>query len=968
MSIPTCSRLVGRHAHVARLRAHLGIDPSGPARHVLLGGDAGVGKTRLLTALREELTDRGWLVLAGHCLDFGDSALSYLPFTEVVGRAAVVAPDVVTNVAEVFPALHRLSPGRRLERTRHDLEPADLSLDRADLFVAVQEFVAALAARAPLLLVIEDAHWADQSTRDLLSFLLARENTGQAALVVTYRTDDLHRRHPLRPQLSQWARTPGVAREIVDPLGRQASRSVVRELAADLPAAAVERLVQRADGNPFFLEELAGAARSGPAALPDDLADVLLMRLDPLTEDARAVVRLASAAGRRVDHALLAATRPDRLEIGLREAVDANVLVPDHDGYRFRHALLGEAVYDDLLPGERVRLHAAYATVLQDRPQLGSAAELARHAAAAQDRRTALLAGIEAGHEAMTVGGPDEAAHHFQQAIMLLADSTLGEDLSVDVSRLAVAAAEALSASGHAPRAADLLTDQLARLPREAPPEWRSRMLATRAMALSASDSEEEIADITSEAVSLLPPGPSGLRAHVLASHARVLTQARRHDEARVVCEEALALAQTLDRPAIAVDVRITRTQITGAGTLDERRAELRQCLSQAQALGSVFHALRARFHLALTYEAEAEFDEAITLFSEGLALAERAGTPWAPYAMDCWMNLTRCRLATGDWDLALELASADVARPEIPEALATVLRAHVEVARGGEPDVSGTRPLWPQEGLLAIFSTPVAIEIAGRRGDADAVDAAYDDCVAVAGALWRPWFPAQVRLGAVGVRAFGEILPVVATTDRPSLVARAERLVDWGRECVVRWQARQGTWGPEGRSWQARLDAEFERLRWLAGIDPPDGEGLVTAWREALAATVAYGARYEIAVVRADLAEALRATGDASGARDEASLARTVAKRLGARPLLDRLDAVAPVDDHAEPGQPALTPREREILTLLADGLTNGEIGKRLFISTKTVSVHVSRILAKMGATSRTEAAALARRTGLVT
>ena len=212
----------GRRAHrpqrrPRRTRCRAG-GPDLPARHsrvragptphaVLLAGDAGVGKTRLLTELRDVALGEGWLVLAGHCLDLADGSLPYLPFSEILGRILAERPEVAASVTDRHPTLARLQPGRRLRAT--DDRDEDQSLDRGNIFAAVHDLLETVAEEGPLLVVVEDAHWADQSTRDMLSFLFSRPFAGPVRLVVSYRSDDLHRRHPLRPQVAEWARLRG---------------------------------------------------------------------------------------------------------------------------------------------------------------------------------------------------------------------------------------------------------------------------------------------------------------------------------------------------------------------------------------------------------------------------------------------------------------------------------------------------------------------------------------------------------------------------------------------------------------------------------------------------------------------------------------------------------------------------------------------------------------------------------------
>ena len=184
----------------------------------------------------------------------------------------------------------------------------------------------------------------------------------------------------------------------------------------------------------------------------------------------------------------------------------------------------------------------------------------------------------------------------------------------------------------------------------------------------------------------------------------------------------------------------------------------------------------------------------------------------------------------------------------------------------------------------------------------------------------------------------------------------------------LERYQHPSGHWGPEGQAWVKRLDAETVRARWLAGVDAPGLDDLLSVWREAVQLFEDFGHVHELARVRAALASILRAAGDTAGAREQGDLAREAAHRLGAEPLLATLRELGSQPARSSASAPdALTPREREILGLVAEGRSNGEIGKQLFISAKTVSVHVSNILGKLDAAGRTEAAAIARRRGLL-
>ena len=353
--------LVGRGAELARLTAAVERARTGQPAAVLLGGDAGVGKTRLLTELCRQTRAAGATVLVGHCVDLGAVGLPYLPFAEALRELAGAAgPDSpVADALRDRPALDRLvtRPGRAPA-------PAPAGNDdaaRLQLFDAVSGVLAEAAEAAPpLLLVLEDLHWADQSTRDLLAFLLARLRAEKLAVVASYRADDLHRRHPLRPLLAELGRLPAVQRLELAPFTPAELGDYLRVVSgARVPDRLVRDVLARSEGNAYFAEELLAAGLDGDRELPTGLVDVLLARLEGLPPAVQRIARVASVAGRRVGHSLLQAASglsDAGVEEALREAVTHHVLVADGGSYRFRHELLQAAVYGDLLPGERVRL------------------------------------------------------------------------------------------------------------------------------------------------------------------------------------------------------------------------------------------------------------------------------------------------------------------------------------------------------------------------------------------------------------------------------------------------------------------------------------------------------------------------------------------------------------------------------------------------------------------------------------
>jgi DNA-binding CsgD family transcriptional regulator/tetratricopeptide (TPR) repeat protein len=973
--------LIGRDAELEELSLLLGVDvvPAAirgavrgaagevPARqHVLLAGDAGVGKTRLLQELAALATARGWQAYAGHCLDFGDSALSYLPFSELLDRLATQLPDVVERIAQSHPAAAPLLPAGRTAAPDERAE----TVDRGQLFAAVHALLEAAADKAPVLVVVEDAHWADQSTRDLLTYLFSRPFAGRVAIVASYRADDLHRRHPLRRQVAEWARLGGVERLLLDRLGDDDVRSLVSAIDPALRLPEREDIVARAEGNAFFVEELVGAAGGPDHWVPDELADVLLVRLDRLDETSRAVVRTAAVSGRRVGHDLLAAVSElpaATLDEALRHAVEEHVLVAGDGAYWFRHALLGEAVYDDLLPGERSRLHGRYAAALADccgaASPLGSAAELARHARLALDLDTALVASVRAGDEATAVGGPDEAAQHYERALALLADRPAPEGVSP--ARVVEACVEALTASGRAERAGRVAAEQLERLPEDTSPADRARILSAAALAAGMLDNTADDSEaLAARAVELAPADDAALRARVLAAQAQVLHWAGRTDLAQAAGTEALALAERNDLPAIASSAATLLTALGKAGDPAELRAALQGVIDRAEAAGALAAQLQGLYLLARSYEDHGEWPAAEAAFRAAVARAEAAGQPWAPYGFEARHQLAWVLYVVGRWDEALGLASiARPGSPPVPYAAIDAIRQAIRQGRGESVPRRLHRDLWVTDGIVPIFTAGVEMTAAGRAGDHRDALRVYDDAVDLLARVWHPWFIGRLRLAATALGVLADGMTGLAVAERTALLADVDRLASDGTTTVGSWDHKRG-WGPEGQAWEARLTAEALRARWLAGADVGATE-LVGAWREAEQRFADFGHVVETATLRVALAGILRATGDVAGANEVAGLARATARDLGARHLLDVLGHSAA---RAEPGgSESLTPRETEILALVADGRTNGEIGKRLFISTKTVSVHVSNILAKLGAAGRTEAAAIARRRGLL-
>jgi DNA-binding CsgD family transcriptional regulator/tetratricopeptide (TPR) repeat protein len=943
---------------------------SDQTRMVLLSGDAGVGKTRLLTETLDRLTSDGWRALVGHCLDFGETSMPYLPFAEMLGQVGEVAPELAEN--ELQPGLARL-------RHRAPADDPSEGLDRAEVFESIYALVEDLAALGPLVLVVEDAHWADASTRDLISFLLSRRIQGRCLIVVSYRSDEMHRRHPLRKRVAEWVRLPGVERVQLDPLPAGAVRGMVEQIigrpgepVGEKYDDDIERIVQRSQGNAFYVEELVGAFLGGGWSLPEDLADLLLVRLDRLDESARDVVRVASAAGQRVPHDLLARVAPvteDQLEVALRNAIDANVLVRTGDSeYAFRHALLGEAVYDDLLPGERMRLHTAYAEAVRELHGSRQSANLARHALASHDLPTALQASVEAGDQALATGGPDEAARHYTKALEIYGRAASHLADPPDEAELVARTVDALCSSGRPETAMALIDSHLSRLPADAPALSRARLLLARVEALRSTESDAQPSLVSGEALELVGPEPTHLRARILSMHAQALIWDGHFDEARRTADEAIELADLLELPRLAADVGVTLTWLSQHLDLGEgSRAELKRIIAEAQARGDVVSEMRGYTRTGgLEYD-YGELAAAQANFLEGARLAKEIGRPWTIQGIAGRMQGAVMAYMRGEWDEALAIAShRDEDPPPTPHAMLDSVVLAVAAGRGEVSQLSmypALRERWHREGMIAVVGGAAAMELQSMRDGAAAAVATYDDICRVLAPLWGEYFGARMKLATLALAALADEAPRTPTAARDDVRAEAARLVaDAERVLAVRAEDER-PFAIEGRAWEARLRAEQLRLEWLLGgrVDLAD---LVGRWREAAELFSELGHRHEEARARTRLALVLRAAGDTESGQEEAAAARVVAQRLRAAPLLEELGS-ASRPAAADAG--LLTPREREILALVGAGRSNGEIGKQLFISAKTVSVHVSNVMAKLGAGSRTEASALARQAGLI-
>jgi DNA-binding CsgD family transcriptional regulator len=973
--VPQSRRLVGRGAELDRLLAVLDAAAGGQAGGALVGGDAGVGKTRLITELIDRARTRDFVVLVGQCAELGET-MPYLPLAEALWGATrdQATAAAVREALGERPALARLLPDSG------GAPVGDGELARQQLFGAVLGLLGELSEAQPVLLVLEDLHWADHSTRDLLVFLSRMLQRERVCVVGTYRADDLHRRHPLRPVLAELLRLPGVTPVELRPLPPHAMADHLSELAGErLSPEVLDRLIERAGGNAFYAEELLAAATTGEE-LPAGLADLLLARVERLSETAQRVVGVAAVAGAQVDDELvrevsgLGAEAPETYDKALREIVSHQLLVPDGAaGYTFRHALLREAVYGDLLPGERTRLHAAFARVLRARGGR-SAAELAHHSLASHDVPGAFAASVAAAAEAERLGAPAEAHEHYDHALSLWDAVTGPEELAgTDRVHIVLRAAAAAAHSGQTRRAAARLRRVFAALDPAADATRYAEVGERLAYYTIEADEVGAAVEVARSVVDALPTEPpTSLRARALATYARALLDSDQHAVVPGWAEQTLTAA----RATGAVDAETSALVTLGLyyEPLDEStRAEEYFAAARTRALagraGDLSIALRAAFHYSRSQFDRGHLGAAARSIADGVRLAVDSGLAWSMYGIDLRFLEYLIHYTTGDWDRAEALAdSFGIRVGTIPEAQVSAYALFIEVARGSHAAAERLvwlEPLWADDELVTYIARGLAAEEAIWRG---AEQTAIDHVAAVLKALNRG-DSGIIRIAAVGLWAHADqAVRARAAGDEiaeRAAVRAADDLIERARWAAANTYTGLRAWiGVEGRAWLARAEAEWHRAM---GDDEPK------LWR-AVADAFDYGHPYEVARSRWRLAEALVVHGQRDEARSEWRRALEVADRLDAAPLRRVLDELA---RHAgfggavrpAPAGPlaALTSREREVLRLVAVGRNNRQIAAALFISPKTASVHVSNILTKLDVSSRTEAAAIAHRSGLL-
>jgi DNA-binding CsgD family transcriptional regulator/tetratricopeptide (TPR) repeat protein len=979
---------VGRIEELHALEAALKRAADAEPAVVLVGGEAGIGKTRLIAELTARRAHGGTRVLYGGCVPVGDGGLPYAPIVEAL--RALLSDVGVNKVRELvgpsWSELARLLPA--LGAPDQTVQPEQAA--QARLFELLLGLLGRLSEQDPLVLVVEDLHWADRSTRDLLAFLVRNLRRERILVVVTYRNDEPGQQH-LGPYLAELDRGGPVQRLELPRLNQaQTTAQLVGILRAAPAAELVDTVFARSDGNPYFTEELLAAVRAGSGQLPATLRDLLRGRVQSLPQRAQQVLGVVAVAGRQVSHRLLAAVAglgDETLLAALREAVGSQLLVttPGEDAYDARHALLREVINADLLPGERLRLHAGLAQALTEQPGRAGvppvvvAAEVAAHWDAAQEPDRALRARVAAGLAAERTHASAEADSHYQRALGLWERVPDSAGLAgLDRVELLTRAAEAAAFTGAVERAVALLEEALDRVDPAAEPVRAAVLLASLGAHRRTAGDEPGALAAHQQAERLLAGAPpSTERARVLAGHALTLNMISETHQAIRYCEEAIAVARKV-----------------GARAEEARALDL---------LGA-----------CLDHE---DPDRAIALHREARRIAEEVSD--AETVVATYMNLSHVLAGVGRDHEALQDAQEGYRRARqlgLERAIGSYVAANLangllEAGRWEECERLTGKLLdgdsWCASELLACRG-----RLLTRRGDFAAARDQLDRSLQLSApsdrgevwlglaelALWEGRHDDAATAVDEGLRWYAEVHPEGLVS--PGLITRYTLFLRLEADRAERAAARRAPEEVgEARRRAATVVAELDRLardpnatypnitgRLLvaqAELSRLEGNSSPERWQAATAAWNQLGRPFDAAYAGYRQAEALLA-GGGSRTQAEATLraAHQTTVTLGAEPLQHEVELLAqrgrlrleePVDTTASPEVPpspaaslGLTRREAEVLALVAEGRTNRQIGQALFITPKTASVHVSRILAKLGVAGRGEAAAVAHRLGL--
>ncbi|MFE9655147.1 helix-turn-helix transcriptional regulator [Micromonospora sp. NPDC006431] len=964
--------LVGRADTVTALRSALLDDVApGHTAAVFLTGESGVGKTRLLAEVSERLREAGALVLTGSCLDIGDASPLH-PLRQALRRFDAEATEarLASAVRGLLQVFDEETPGP---------DGAGTLLER------VSRGLQLVAGGRPLVLVLDDFQWVDRSTRQLLLYLLAGLGDLQLSVLAAIRAESLQGAHPLRRVLTELRRLRSVRVVDLAPLDRAGTDELAAAIVgAPLNPDAADQMWQRSGGNPFVVEELARDLRDGRDGLSDTVREVFLARVDALPQHAHAVVHAVAAGVEPVEHWLLAQVvrlPEEELIDAVRAAVAHRLLVGADDGYRLRHRLVAEVLAHELLPAERAALHRRYAEALTSATAELHQARLAHHWRLAGEPGRALPAAMAAAREAERLQGYTEAHRHWSAALQLAntpaavsPDGDRPDPVEVNRAELLEHAAETAHHCGEHARALALLEELAADPAGPATCALHIRRARYLAAAGRSAPAEAEYRRAL-EAADCTPRERATAAAHL----AELLLHLGRYGEAGDQAREALELAAAVEGSTSELVLASAALGFSEAFLEDPDAglAVMRNALEIAERAGRPEDVACAYLHLAELLTGP------LNILEEGVVVARRGAERVAELGLGRTWETRLLAIATnglfrvGQWAEAEKVVAAALRhRPSGADAVELLLaRCRLSVGYGdieaSDRDLEAVATVLAGGGArhvlpMLILRAGLAMwqgrhDLARQAVQRGLTESRSDDVIVLATLAWH------------GLRAEAEAHASRTVEVDPTAVRRLREVA----ERVARKSEKAGApvrYVADG--FLALCDAEGSRL---------DGKGDPELWARSAELWDHRNHPYPAAYSRLRQAEALLARrskpatagkllrqayqmAQGLGAVPLSSEIRTLAGRArvtleerpaGARPVPRPRRApadAAPAVDELE----VLTAREREVLAAVAEGLTNKEIGQRLFISERTIGVHVSHIFDKLQVRTRVQASAI--------
>jgi tetratricopeptide (TPR) repeat protein len=908
MASLTSTRFVGRTDELARLEAALSAAVAGSPRTVLVGAEAGVGKTRLVSEFLDRARTNEAQILAGSCFEFSGGGLPYGPIVEAL-RKLTRPLDSPAREAALGPGraeLERLLPIEELHHEALLAVPASGST-QARLFELFLRTLDGLGAATGVVLVVEDLHWADQSTLDLLAFLVRNLRHEHVVIIATFRSEELHGRPLLRTILAELERSGSTERMELASFSREELATHLGDIRGSPPTVdIVDRIFAWSEGNAFFAEELFAAdVEQERFPLPERLRDIILARFETLSEDAKVALRVVAAAGGRVRHLLVAAAAqiPEQALLpALRETVERHFLVADAESstYIFRHALVRETIYSDLLPGELINLHSAIARVLSEDPSLDgepdplAAAELAHHWVCAGNIPRALDASVQAGRSAARIYGFAEAHRQMERALQLWPRvPSTARKLDLPFSQLLEEASEYALWAGDIDRSVTLVREALSNVDPSDEPA-RAGMLQYR-LGRSLYRSGDVGGSLAAHEASndLFRDQPdSAEKARVMGGYAGALMIAGRYSESRRQSEVAVAMAETVGAlPEKGYALNSLGVSLTLEGYPNKGINALREAKTIAEKKQDYADVSRAHTNLSFALEKAGMVEEAAKEALQGLESVKKFDAEMASAYL--LLNAADLLFLLGRWKEVDNLLSSDP-RLETSNSFGPwlhTIRANLAMGMGRFDEAQDHLEIASKEKL--------------RDAGADAIGP-LQACMAEL-AIWRNDYSAALSAVREGLRLLAEreagyLAIVLCALGLRAQADEATRSRDAGTNLTedaeqpngmtLLTQARDIAQNvttsrlvlPESQAWLRVCEAEYMRLH--RHSDPDLWEAAAELW-------ITINQPYRGAYTLWRQAEALIACNAVDDAVPILRQSYEIAERIGAKPLREQLDSL---------------------------------------------------------------------------